>query len=236
MNERAKNILLWAVIGISFVALTSFVVVQARKSSGKKVRIKHKNPKNILIVVDSQSATKTANGGNISFTYPNVLRDKFSDKKIDVLALQGKTTGWMLSNLPNQLKGKKYDRVYIYGGGNDATNSSITIDKIISNIQKMVNLARENGADVFVNLGYKIEGTSGKFGNYNIMPITPYIKDRKQWIPLVERRKLVQKELSKKIKGANLIPIYDLKQNTTDGIHPTAQGHKLVAQAYSKTL
>lgn len=236
MNERAKNILLWAVIGISFVALTSFVVVQARKSSGKKVRIKHKNPKKILIVGDSQSAIKMANGGDISFTYPNLLRKQFSDKKIDVLALQGKTTGWMLSNLPNQLKGKKYDRVYIYGGGNDATNSSITIDKIISNIQKMVNLARENGADVFVNLGYKIEGTSGKFGNYNIMPITPYIKDRKQWIPLVERRKLVQKRLSKEIKGANLIPIYDLKQNTTDGIHPTAQGHKLVAQAIAKTL
>jgi lysophospholipase L1-like esterase len=236
MNDRTKNIILWAVMGLSFIGLTSFVVVQARKSSGKKVRIKNKNPEKILIVGDSQSATKTANGGDITFTYPNLLRKQFSGKSFDVLALQGKTTAWMLSNLPDKLKGKKYDRVYIYGGGNDATNSSITTDKIISNIQRMVNLARENGADVFVNLGYKIEGTSGKFGNYNIMPITPYIKDRTQWIPIVERRKLVQKRLSKEIKGANLISIYDLKQNTTDGIHPNAQGHKLVAQAYTKTL
>jgi lysophospholipase L1-like esterase len=236
MNATTKRILLWSILGVTLIGLSSFAVVQARKHSGKKVRIKNKNPKKILIVGDSQSAIKTANGGDITFTYPNLLRKQFSGKSFDVLALQGKTTAWMLSNLPEKLKGKKYDRVYIYGGGNDATNTSITIDKIISNIQRMVNLARENGADVFVNLGYKIEGTNGKFGNYTIMPITPYIKDRTQWIPIVERRKLVQKRLSKEIKGANLIPIYDLKQNTSDGIHPNAQGHKLVAQNYAKTL
>ena len=237
MNERTQKILAYAILGVTFIALTSFVVIQRKRSLGSRVRIKNKNPKKILIVGDSQSAIKNASGGKITYTYPNLLISKYSSEKtFDVLAIGGKTTGWMLSNLPNQLNGRKYDRIYIYGGGNDASNSSITIDKAISNIQKMVDLSKDNGADVFVNLGYKIEGTSGKFGNYKIMPLTSYLDSQEDWIPYVERRKELQKRLSKEVKGANFIPVYDLKQKTTDGIHPTADGHKLVAEAFIKTL
>ena len=233
MNDKTQKILAYSILALTFLGLTSFVLIKVRKGKGSK--IKNKNPKKILIVGDSQSVIKSDSGGAITYTYPNILMKDFPDKKFDVLASVGKTTKWMLDNLPSKLSKTKYDRVYIYGGGNDMV-SGVSLDTALSNIQKMADLSKENGADVFVNLGYKIEGVNGKFGNYNIMPITPYIKTKEQWIPLVEKRKQLQKSLSKSIKGVSFIPIYDLKQNTTDGIHPTSEGHKLVAIEFKKTL
>lgn len=236
MNKKTQNIIAYSLIGLTLISVTAFIIIQRRRAKGIRVRIKNKNPKKILIVGDSQSAIKTASGGNITWTYPNLLRDKFPNKEIDVLAIGGKTTSWGLDNLPSQLSDNKYDRVYIYMGGNDTSNSSIPLDRAIGNVQKMVDLSKENGADVFVGLGWKIEGEKGKFGNHNIMPLTRYLDSAEDWIPLVNRRRDFQKRLFKEIKGANFVPVYDLKQNTTDGIHPTREGHKLVADYYAKTL
>lgn len=233
MNNKNQNILAWAIVGITIVALTSFVIYRRKK--GNRVRIRNKNPKNILIVGDSQSAVVTSDGQKITYTYPNLLRKAFPDKTIDVLAIGGKPTKWMLDNLPSKLSKKKYDRVYIYGGGNDAS-SSVKIDTIINNIQKMVDMSKENGADVFVNQGWKIEGTKGRFGNHLILPLTRYVTTHEQWIPLIKRRAEMQKRIATDIKGANIIPIYSLDKKTNDGIHPTADGHKMVAEVYKKTL
>jgi lysophospholipase L1-like esterase len=233
MNDKTQKILTYTILGLTFIGLTSFVFIQYRKKN--KGRIKNKNPKKILIVGDSQSVIKSDSGGAITYTYPNILMKDFPDKQFDVLASVGKTTKWMLDNLPSKLSKTKYDRIYIYGGGNDMV-SGVSLETALSNIQKMADLSKANGADVFVNLGYKIEGVNGKFGNYNIMPLTQFVTTKEQWIPLVEKRKQLQKSLSKTIKGVNFIPVYDLKQNTTDGIHPTSQGHKLVAIEFEKTL
>jgi lysophospholipase L1-like esterase len=233
VNDKTQKILTYTILGLTLIGLTSFVVIQYRKKN--RVRIKNKNPKKILIVGDSQSVVKSDSGSAIKYTYPNILITDFPDKQIDVLASIGKTTKWMLDNLPSKLSKTKYDRVYIYGGGNDMT-SGVSLETALANIQKMADLSKANGADVFVNLGYKIEGVNGKFGNYNIMPLTQFVTTKEQWIPLVEKRKQLQKSLPKSIKGVNFIPVYDLKQNTTDGIHPTSQGHKLVAIEFEKTL
>ena len=232
MNNKTTNILIVVGISLALIMLTSFVIIR-RKRLGKKVSLKHKNPKQVLIVGDSQSAIQNSSGGKITYTYPNLLRKQLEDKgvTIDVLAIGGKTTAWMLQNLPSQLAKKRYDRVILYGGGNDTSNASISLDTTLSNFQKMVDLSENNGADVFINLGYKVEGS---FGDINIMPITPYIKDRKQWIPYVQKRKDLQKLLPQKVEGANFIPKYDLQSNTTDGIHPTAKGHQIVAQEFMK--
>jgi lysophospholipase L1-like esterase len=232
MNDKTQKILTYSILALTFLGLTSFVFVKVIKKQG--VRIKNKNPKKILIVGDSQSVIKSDTGSAITYTYPNILIKEFPNKNFDVMASVGKTTKWMLDNLPSKLL-NKYDRVYIYGGGNDMT-SGVSVDKAVSNIQEMADLSKASGADVFVNLGYKIEGVNGKFGNYNIMPITQYVTTKEQWIPLVEKRKQLQKSLSKSIKGVNFIPVYDLKKNTTDGIHPTGEGHKLVAVEFKKTL
>jgi lysophospholipase L1-like esterase len=156
--------------------------------------------------------------------------------KIDVLAIGGKTSAWLLQNLPNQLKKEKYDRIYIYIGGNDTSNASIKLETTLSNIQKMVDLGNNNGADVFVNLGYKIEGTAGKFGNYKIMNLTRYLKKQEDWIPYIEKRKELQRLIPKTIIGANFVPIYDLNKNTSDGIHPNSIGHKIVADKFMDSI
>lgn len=232
MQNKTTNILIVVGISLVLITLTSFVIIR-RKKLGKKVSLKHKNPKQVLIVGDSQSAIQNSSGGKITYTYPNLLREKLKSKgiTIDVLAIGGKTTKWMLENLPSQLAKKRYDRVIIYGGGNDTSNASISLDTTLNNFQQMVELSENNGADVFINLGYKVEGS---FGDINIMPLTPYIKDRKQWIPYVEKRKELQKLLPQRIEGANFIPKYDLQNNTTDGIHPTAKGHQIVANEFMK--
>lgn len=236
MNNKTQNIIAYSIIGLTLIGVTAFIIIQRRKSKIDKVKLTNKNPKKILIVGDSQSAIKTASGTNITWTYPNLLRQKFPNKQIDVLALGGKTTSWGLENLPSQLKNNKYDRVYIYMGGNDTSNASIPLDRAIGNIQKMVDLSKENGADVFVGLGWKIEGEDGRFGNHNIMPLTIYLDSAEDWIPLINRRREFQKRLPQEIKGANFVPVYDLQQKTNDGIHPTIEGHKLVANYYAKTL
>jgi lysophospholipase L1-like esterase len=211
------------------LVLTTAIIIRSVRKKKLGAKVRNKNPKKILIVGDSQSAIETANGGKITFTYPNLLRERLKDKgvTIDVLAIGGKTTDWMKKNLPSKLKNKKYDRVIIYGGGNDTSNASIPLDTTLSNIQQMVNMARENGADAFVNLGYKVQGD---FGNYKIMPLTPYLDKKEDWIPYVEKRKNLQKLIPQRIKDATFIPAYDLESKTTDGIHPTASGHKIVAE------
>jgi lysophospholipase L1-like esterase len=242
MNPKLKKIIIISVVGLLIVGVTTAFVIRRRKNKlnggGDNVPVKNNNPKKILIVGDSQSAIKNAQGKNITYTYPNLLREKLKDKgvTIDVLALGGKTTAWMLENLPAQLKGNKYDRVIIYGGGNDTSNASIPLDKTISNIQKMVDLSSENGADVFVNLGYKVEGD---FGNINIMPVgrpANLLKKKEDWIPYVQKRKDLQKLIPTRITNATFIPVYDLESKTTDGIHPTSAGHKIVAEKIYESI
>ena len=205
----------------------------------KGTKIKNQDPKKILIVGDSQSAIKNAQGQPITYTYPNILKKQFPDKQIDVLALGGKVSQWALDNLPSQLAKEKYDRVYIYTGGNDASNKSIPLEKTISIIQKMVDLSIENGADAFVGLGWKIEGQKGRFMNIDVLPVgrpANLLKSKEEWLPYVEKRKELQRRLPLEIKNANFVPVYDLKQKTQDGIHPTAEGHKIVAENYAKTI
>lgn len=225
---KNKNILI-GVVSLVVIGLSTALIYRFLKNKRSSVKIKNKNPKKILIVGDSQSVTENSSGETLWYTYPNLLKNKFKDDgvTIDVLAEVGKTTDWMKKNLPNKLKGKKYDRVIIYGGGNDTSTSNIKLETTINNIQEMVDMARENGADAFVNLGYKIEGD---FGNYRIMPITQFITEREKWIPFVQKRKDLQKLIPLKIKNATIIPAYDLRSKTQDGIHPTSSGHKLVAK------
>jgi lysophospholipase L1-like esterase len=230
VNRKEKVILIGlATIVLIGLVITTLIVRGKRKKRLGVVKIKNKKPKNILIVGDSQSAIETASGGKITYTYPNLLREKLSNLgiNIDVLAIGGKTTDWMKKNLPSKLKNKKYDRVIIYGGGNDTSNSSISLETTLNNFQEMVDMSIESGADAFINLGWKIQGD---FGNYRIMPLTPYITEREKWIPFVEKRKQLQRLLPQKIKNATFVPAYDLQNKTTDGIHPTSAGHKIVAE------
>ena len=231
--NRNQKIILFSIIGVVVAGLTTAIIFRVvRKRKSGNTNVKNNNPKKILIVGDSQSAIENASGGKITYTYPNLLREQLADKEvtIDVLAIGGKTTDWMKKNLPSKLNNKKYDRVIIYGGGNDTSNASIKLETTLNNIQQMVDMSIENGADVFVNLGYKVQG---KFGNIDILPVgrpANLLTKKEQWIPYVQKRKDLQKLIPNKIKNATFIPSYDLESKTTDGIHPTSSGHKIVAE------
>jgi lysophospholipase L1-like esterase len=184
MNNRKQKIILIGAISVFVVIITTALIIRSvRKKNG--IKLKNPNPKKILIVGDSQSAIISPSGQRINYTYPNLLQDRLEKNgvEIDVMASVGKTTAWMKKNLPLQLAKKKYDRVIIYGGGNDTSSSSISLETTLNNIQDMVDMSIENGADAFVNLGYKIQGD---FGNYKIMPLTAYIKDRKKYYKAFE--------------------------------------------------
>lgn len=195
--------------------------------------------KSILVIGDSQSAVVTADGKKISWTWPNLLQNQLKNcgTKIDVVALGGKTTEWMLLHGRKKLQNTdKYDRVIIYGGGNDACNMSIHLDTTISNIQKLIDLALLRGSDVWVNLGWKIEG---KFMDINVLPVgrpANLLKKRSDWLPYIERRKQLQKLLKERLTGCQFIEPYDLMSLTNDGIHPTSSGHKLVCEYILQTI
>ena len=216
-------------LGIATAITLTFVFIYA----SKKFRLKNKKARKILFVGDSQSAIRTDGGDMISYTYPNLVKSQLESKgyTIDVLASVGKQTSWMKENLPSQLAQKKYDRVYIYGGGNDVSSGE-SVDSVVTNIQEMVTMANNSGADAFVTLGYRIDNFSDPYK----MPKTIYITTPEQWMPIIEKRKQLQKALPKQIQGANFVPVYDLNGLTNDGIHPTAEGHKIVAQNILKTL
>lgn len=235
MTPKTKQILIGVGVGVAIVGTLIFVL---RKKLGGGVSVRNKNPKKILIAGDSQVAIRNADGGAITYTYPNILKRELEPLgyEIDVVALGGKTTDWIKENLESKIKEKKYDRVYLHGGGNDTSNASIPLEKTLSNFQYMVDLSKSNGADPFVVLGYKIEGTSGKFGNYQIMNLTPYLTKQEDWIPYIEKRKELQRRLPNEIKNANFVPIYDLQQKTSDGIHPNGEGHKIVAEKIKSSI
>jgi lysophospholipase L1-like esterase len=248
--KNDSKLYIYSLIGLSVLAvggIAAFFVFRKKDGSGTGTQptntntnsgIKNPNPKKILIVGDSQVAIQNADGGKITYTYPNILKRELEPQgyTIDVVALGGKTTDWIKQNLENKLKTNRYDRIYIHGGGNDVNNASIPLTKTIGNFQYMVDLIRQSGADPFVVLGYKIEGTDGKFGNYNIMGLTRYLTRKEDWIPYIEKRKELQRRLPNEITNGNFVPVYDLNQNTNDGFHPNGAGHKIVAKKITESI
>ena len=238
--DKKKKIIFGVAIGVAIVStLVLFWVAKRRKSDGLgKSLVNNKNPKKILIAGDSQVAIQNESGGKITYTYPNTLKAELEPQgyQIDVVALGGKTTDWIKENLQKKLNENKYDRVYIHGGGNDVNNASIPLEKTIGNFQQMVNSIKQNGADPFIVLGYKIEGIDGKFGNYNIMSLTRYLDKKEDWIPYIEKRKELQRRLPNEVVDSNFVPVYDLQQKTSDGIHPNGDGHKIVATKIKESI
>lgn len=238
--DKKKKIIFGVAIGIAVVStIVLFFVAKKRNASGStKSKTINKNPKKILIAGDSQVAIQNESGGKITYTYPNILKAELEPQgyEIDVVAIGGKTTDWIKENLQKKLVEKKYDRVYIHGGGNDVNNASIPLEKTITNFQTMVDSIKQSGADPFIVLGYKIEGTDGKFGNYNIMSLTKYLDKKEDWIPYIEKRKELQRRLPNEVGDSNFVPIYDLQQNTNDGVHPNGEGHKIVASKIKESI
>ena len=232
----------WWLIGGAILlvgGLTTFFVIRSRNRGGStgsnKSKLKNPNPKKILLIGDSVTTIKNyANNKPITSTYGALTKKDLEQEGyvVDVLAKGGEATRWMLSNLPEQLKGKKYDRIYIYGGINDAWNNSIKPSEPFENIQKMVDLGNENGADVFVVLGYRIDN----FMDYKKMATTRYVPTQEGLIPLIQEYQAFQKELPNKINNASFLPVFDLNGQTNDGIHPSGKAPRQIADIFIKSI
>jgi hypothetical protein len=210
----------WYILG--FVGLAGLGVATALLFE-RFFNLKNPNPKKILFVGDSISTGES--------TYPAIIRRERSDLQIDTLSQGGKRTDWMLENLKSQLASNKYDRVYIYGGVNDAF-STTPISSILSNVQSMVNLINENGADAFIISGYVVDG----FMDLSKFTPSKYVTEVSGFIPLIDRYKQYQSSLFKTIKNAKIIKPINLGNRTGDGIHPNGEGQRIIANEVLKTI
>jgi len=210
----------WYILG--FVGLAGLGVATALLFE-RFFNLKNPNPKKILFVGDSISTGES--------TYPAIIRRDRSDLQIDTLSEGGRRTDWMLENLKSKLASNKYDRVYIYGGVNDAF-STTPISSILSNVQSMVNLINENGADAFVISGYVVDG----FMDLSKFTPSKYVTEVSGFIPLIDRYKQYQSSLFKTIKNAKIIKPINLGNRTGDGIHPNGEGQRIIANEVLKTI
>jgi lysophospholipase L1-like esterase len=184
--------------------------------------IKNKNPKKILFLGDSITAS--------DISYANQIKQNLKDLDISVKASVGKKTSWMLQSLIDLLKSNSYDRIYVYGGINDMF-SGVSRNEALSNIQQIVDLGNSKGADVFVIEGIEPKG----FMDIQKMPITQYISNKEEYLPLIEKYNDFQNNL-KTIKKAKLIKRFDINGETTDGIHPNFKGQQSIFNEILKTI
>ena len=97
----------------------------------------------------------------------------------------------------------------------------------------MVDLAVQNGARPYVVLGYEPVG----FMDYRKMPTTRYVTTKEGYIPLIDRYRTLQRMMASQIKNATIIPKITLGSSyTTDGIHPTGAGQRIIADTIKRYL
>jgi lysophospholipase L1-like esterase len=183
----------------------------------------------ILFVGDSISAIQTPTGEMVSWTYPAQVKKSLPNAVVDVLAIGGKQTSWMLQNLPDQLATTKYNRVYIYGGTNDIF-SQIPIKTVLSNIQKMVDLVVSSGANAYVILGYSTQNM-----DYTKMQATKYVPNKTDYIPMIEKYKQYQESIPTTITNAKFIGIFDIG-TLSDGFHPSVVQARQIANIIINAL
>jgi hypothetical protein len=100
--------------------------------------------KSVLFIGDSQTSA-------YGWGWQDIL-SKNVGFKMKNTAVLGKTTRWMTNVLEQELKQKKYDFVFIFGGVNDIWGGDLPVPTF-NRVQKMVNMANDNGALVVVLTG-----------------------------------------------------------------------------------
>jgi hypothetical protein len=168
---------------------------------------------NVMFVGDSNSAGQ-------GWTWNYLLAKDHPEWNVTYVVGVGKRTDWMLQNMTSELQKKKYDLVFIYGGGNDIS-SSIKKDVPISNIQKMVDEVNEQGGKAVVVLGFDQEGI------LDLTKIKP--EDKKSFAEHKPKRVEYQKRLGESIKNATVVPTLDADNSwTNDGIHAIPSKHMVL--------
>jgi lysophospholipase L1-like esterase len=165
-------------------------------------------PDKILFVGDSL----TAYSGGWQHQMSRMLHAKYTN-----ISKGGKRTKWMVNELKKHADNSAgYTKVVIYGGINDSF-SSVKEDDTIDNIETMVYIAKEMGAEPIVIVGYNPE----KVNVRTIYSTEIETKCRNRYIKL-------QKRIQKDITMCNVIPMENTidRTDSDDGIHLKASGHQ----------
>ncbi len=210
------------ILGVTLSMIVVFGLTSGFIFAFTKKRKPH-DIKSILFVGDSFSA------GAPNFSYSYIIKNTLKSKLVDVVAMSGAKTDWMLQSLNKQLSLLHYDRVYIWGGINDVF-AGIADSQIIANIQKMVDMIVAQGGEAFVIIGYNAK----KFMTDTALLPTAYFT-KTQMMQARDRYIVFQKELARKIKGAIIVDEFDLNPSPiSDGTHPDGIQHKYIAQVLLK--
>lgn len=128
----------------------------------------------------------------------------------------GKRTAWMLSTLDSHLmKDHNYDKVFIYGGCNDAF-SYVNLTQAVGNIQQMVFMCKFYGIEPYVIVGYDPERVMTK--TVYADSVTKFHRSRYDTL----------QKLMLGLEDCTIVPM-DTTVNHSDsgdGIHLGARGHK----------
>lgn len=197
-----------------------------------KKKVKNRS---ILFIGDSMTTIRDDNGNESDAwqNYPNLIRKmKIAGLTVDVLAIKGKTTKWMKEQLPAQLKDKKYDDIFVFGGTNDIF-SGLPITDTVKNVQDIVDMMIQNGAKPHVIVGYDTDAT---WLQDVLSPTEWGLKTMDDIMKVKQRYIEYQKALTDNIKNAKLIDFKLGKGMTYDGVHPNLEGNKIIAQTILDTI
>ncbi len=175
----------------------------------------------ILFLGDSLSA---GFGLDVEEAFPSLIQKKIEQEKLPFkvvnAGLSGETTAGGLRRIDWLLK-QKVDVLVIELGGNDGLRG-IAPSETKKNLQGIIDKAREKNPDVVIVLaGMQAPPNMGK--------------------DYTEKFRAIFPEIAKK-NSITLIPFLlegvagNARLNLPDGIHPTAEGHRIVAETIWNTL
>jgi lysophospholipase L1-like esterase len=180
---------------------------------------------NVMFVGDSLSAAP-------GFTWNYLLAKDHPDWNVTHVVKGGMKTDWMLKNMLPKLKEKKYDKVFIYGGTNDAFWINVPLSSAVSNVQKMVDAVKNQGGTAYVFLGYDAKSVMTD----EALKPTKYC-DKPCMKKGRDRTAQLQQDLDSQITGAVIIPtIQGNSKWTADGTHPGPAQHQLMKSHVSKHI
>jgi len=207
-----------------FVALAAFTLFSLfiPNSALSDQRYETGNDKSaiLLILGDSLSA---AYGLEQQLGWVSLLQNKWQDEKIQIdivnAAVSGETTDGGLARLPRLLEQHMPTHVLVELGGNDGLQGHNT-NKIMRNLEKIVIMSKESGAEVFIQdiqipTNYGRRYTDMFQGNYEKVATTQNVVK----IPFFLENIALNEELMQR-----------------DGIHPNAEAQPLIADFMYKQL
>jgi hypothetical protein len=204
---------------------------KSSETTNKEKSKDDKTTNNVMFVGDSLSV-----GGS---TWNYLLEKDHPSWNTTHVVRGGMKTDWMLNNMLPKLAEKKYDKVFIYGGTNDAFWIGTKLSNAVSNVQKMVDAVNKQGGKAYVFLGYD---ASSVMTDKNLKPT--YKKDgsvlcNKECMREGRKRMIqLQKDLSSQISGAKIIPTVegDGTWAAGDGIHVGPAQHKIMKNHVEKYI